>query len=79
LKYVKTSFDKKSKFRKIELKIIQTLFFVSNVLILKNLFYFVGLRHTFMSEFLPVMGMHWGIRYCIYSCKYLSDRPTTRR
>jgi len=24
------------------------------------------------------MGMHWGFRYCIYSCKYVSDRPTNR-
>jgi len=23
--------------------------------------------------------MRWGIRYCIYSCKYISDRPTKRR
>jgi len=25
------------------------------------------------------MGMHLGIIYCIYSCKYVSSRPTKRR
>jgi len=24
-------------------------------------------------------AIHWGIRYCIYSFKYVSDRPTKRR
>jgi len=24
-------------------------------------------------------AMHWGIRYCIYSFEYVSDRPTKRR
>jgi len=24
-------------------------------------------------------AMHWGIRYCIYSFNYVSDRPTKKR
>jgi len=49
------------------------------VLIFNNLFYYVVLRHVFINKFLPVMGMHLGIIYCIYSCKYVSSRPTKRR
>jgi len=37
--------------------------------VFNNLFYSVGLRDLFISRFLPVMRMHWRIRYCICSCK----------
>jgi len=57
LKCVKTSFDKKQVL-KIELKILQGVFFVFNVSFFNNLFFSVGLMHLLKSNFLPVMGMH---------------------
>jgi len=44
------------------------------VLLFNDLFHSVDLRHLLISKIPPVMGRHWGIRYCIHSCKYISFR-----
>jgi len=78
LKYVKPSVDKKQ-ISNNWIKSILNVFFVFEALLFNNLFYSVVLRHLFISKIFPVMVRHWGIWYCIYSCKYVSYRPTKIR